>query len=199
MSLRERYDAFHSDLVPWQDEVIANQVQGKGQQEFVDGLTAIFRESNRVLKDNGLFVFTFHHRDPKSWGSVLQAVLDSGFYVTTTYPIRSEMRASTHLHDVSNITIDLVFVCKKKQSSPPTKTWKEIRRKMIQLSKGMVEEYMESNDEVGNRDIFAMVLGKCLSIFSQFYPNIVDQGANVGIAQVIDAISEITETVMFHK
>ena len=100
ISLQERYGIFKDEFVPWKNEIIINRVQEKGQYEFLDGLRRVLEESNRTLKDDGLLVFTFHHRDPKAWGSVLQAVMDSDFFVTAVYPIRSEMKASTHLHGV---------------------------------------------------------------------------------------------------
>ncbi|MFW9845360.1 MAG: DNA methyltransferase, partial [Candidatus Thorarchaeota archaeon] len=119
IALQDRYGHFKEELVPWEDEVIENRVQGKGEDEYLTGLTRVFSESNRVLKDDGLLVFTFHHKREKAWAAVLQAILNSGFYVTTIHPVRSEMKASTHLYDMSNIIYDMVIVCRKRKGRIP--------------------------------------------------------------------------------
>ncbi len=191
ISLRERYDIFKHEFVPWKDEIIVNRVQEKGQHEFLDGLRRVLEESNRTLKDDGLLVFTFHHRDPKAWGSVLQAVMDSDFFVTAVYPIRSEMKTSTHLHGVENITIDLIFVCRKRKTSPPTMEWEKIREMMVQSSRKMIEKCREDGKEIGEKDVFVMILGRCLEIYSQYYPNIIENGRRVGVQEAVDTISEI--------
>ncbi|MHA2143563.1 MAG: hypothetical protein ACXADD_18965, partial [Candidatus Thorarchaeota archaeon] len=108
IALQEKYAQFMGEFVPWKKEVIENRVQEKGEKEFLVGLTKVFSEANRVLKSDGVLVFTFHHKKEEAWAAVLQAILDSGFYVTSIYPVRSEMKASTHLYDMSNIIYDMV-------------------------------------------------------------------------------------------
>ncbi|MGD9395632.1 MAG: DNA methyltransferase, partial [Candidatus Thorarchaeota archaeon] len=109
IALKDRYGVFKNPLVPTDDEVIENRHQKKGRDEFIQGLTKVFVESNRVLSDDGILVFTFHHKKQEAWCAILRTILDSGFYVTSTYPVRSEMKASTHLHDLENIVYDMIF------------------------------------------------------------------------------------------
>ena len=43
------------------------------------GLTSIYKECFRVLKPNGILVFTFNNKNPDAWFSVIKAALDAGF------------------------------------------------------------------------------------------------------------------------
>jgi putative DNA methylase len=183
--LKDKYECFAGDLVPWEEEVIANRVQGKGEKEFHEGLTRIFSEANRVLTDDGLLVFTFHHRKPEAWGSMVSAILDAGFFVNNVYPIRSEMKASTHLHKMSNITIDMIFVCKKRESFPPETEWSILKQKMVDYGREAMRFYQGSTSP-RNLDDFIVYLGKCLEIYSQYYPNVMDDGNKITVNHVIN-------------
>ncbi|MFW9965963.1 MAG: DUF1156 domain-containing protein, partial [Candidatus Thorarchaeota archaeon] len=78
IALQEKYDQFADEFVPWKKEVIENRMQEKGEVEFLAGLTKVFSETNRILKEDGVLVFTFHHKKEEAWAAVLQAILDSG-------------------------------------------------------------------------------------------------------------------------
>lgn len=81
-------------------------------KRFADGLTRIFTECNRVLKDTGLMVFTFHHNDPKAWEVLATAIIGAGFQVTSVFPVRSEGQSQFHSAE-RNLKWDVVFTCRK--------------------------------------------------------------------------------------
>lgn len=43
------------------------------------GLTSIYKECFRVLKPDGILVFTFNNKNPDAWFAVIKAALDAGF------------------------------------------------------------------------------------------------------------------------
>ncbi|MHA1958808.1 MAG: DUF1156 domain-containing protein [Candidatus Thorarchaeota archaeon] len=190
--LKDRYDCFAEDLVPWEEEVIANRVQGKGTKEFLDGLTRIFSEANRVLTDDGLLVFTFHHRKPEAWESMVSAILDAGFFVSAVYPIQSEMKASTHLYKMSNITIDMVFVCRKRGTFLPETEWSLLIQRMVVSARKAMRSYQASTS-TGHLDDFVVYLGKCLEIYSKHYPNVMDDENRITVKEAIETIVQMFE------
>jgi adenine-specific DNA methylase len=109
LALKGEYEYFRAEYTPKEKEVVVNSVRDRElsreerSNKFLKGLTGIFQESKRVLKKHGLLVFTFHHKESDAWSSVLQSVLNAGFYVVSTYPIHSEMSTSTHIYEKQNI------------------------------------------------------------------------------------------------
>jgi len=191
IGLRERYDIFKDPLVSADDEVIENRQQGKGKDEFIQGLTRVFSESHRVLSDDGILVFTFHHKKQEAWGAVLRTILDSGFYVTTTYPVRSEMKASTHLHDLENIVYDMIFVCRKRIEETTPKSWSSIK-KSIEKSVTKTITRLRSNGETPSSvDTFAIILGKCLELYSKHYPRVMDGDQIVSPEVALESIEDL--------
>ena len=191
IGLKDRYEIFKDLLVPTGDEVIENRHQGKGRDEFIQGLTRVFAEANRVLFDDGILVFTFHHKKQEAWGAILRTILDSGFYVTTTYPVRSEMKASTHLHELENIVYDMIFVCKKREKEPTPKSWGSIRNAIEHSVTETIARLQSNGETPSSVDVFAMVLGKCLELYSKYYPHVMDGGNKVEPETAMESIEEL--------
>ncbi len=191
IALKDRYGVFEDSLVPADKEVIENRHQKKGRDEFIQGLTKVFTESNRVLSDDGILVFTFHHKKQEAWGAILRTILDSGFYVTSTYPVRSEMKASTHLHDLENIVYDMIFVCRKRSEETTPKSWRSIKSS-IERSVTKTITHLQSNGETPSSvDTLAIILGKCLELYSKHYPRVMDGDKIVSPEMALESIEEL--------
>ncbi len=90
------------------------EVQSTDAHVFAERLSAVFRECNRVLKDDGLLVFTYHHSRSDGWRAMLEAVIRSGFKIVATHPIKSEMSvASPKSQAAEPIDLDVIVVCRK--------------------------------------------------------------------------------------
>ena len=52
-----------------------DEVQDSNAEQFSKKLQAVFRECHRVLKDDGLLVFTYHHSRNDGWKALADAML----------------------------------------------------------------------------------------------------------------------------
>lgn len=75
-------------------------------------LSRIFGECRRVLKKDGILVFTYHHKSPVAWSVLGDALARSGLKCTTVLPLRGEGQGGLHSYD-GTIKWDAVFVCRK--------------------------------------------------------------------------------------
>lgn len=103
-----------SENVPTEQEAIVNKEMDKGEDEFLELLKAVFSESERVLKHNGMLIFTFHHTKWQAWWIVLRAVVESGFQVIDSFPVMSEYKVNPHIRNKQALDMDLVLICKKR-------------------------------------------------------------------------------------
>lgn len=91
-----------------------NEVQDSDPIDFANKLQAVFQECNRVLKDDGLLVFTYHHSRDDGWRSVADSILNAGFDVVNAHPVKSEMSVATPKSQAREpIQLDIVLVCRK--------------------------------------------------------------------------------------
>ena len=91
------------------------EVQRRDPQAFTDRLAGVWKESHRVLKDNGLLIFTYHHSRTEGWRCVLESLLRAGFAIVRVHPIKSEMSVATPKHQANEpIDLDMIIVCRKR-------------------------------------------------------------------------------------
>ena len=94
------------------NELTVNATQGKDLIHFTEGLSRVFANGARALKEGAPLVFTYHHNRLEAYKSVGVAVLDSGFVCSATLPCPAEMGGSIHIHGTGSSIIDTVFVCR---------------------------------------------------------------------------------------
>lgn len=93
---------------------IATEVQDNNPDRFSSKLSDVLRESCRVLKDDGMLIFTYHHSRAEGWASVYNAIRNAGFCISEVFPIKAEMSVSVAIQSAKiPINYDLVFVCRK--------------------------------------------------------------------------------------
>lgn len=94
------------------------EVQDTDAQRFSAKLEAVFRESHRVLKDNGLLVFTYHHSREDGWTALAEAILGAGFAVVNAHPLKAEMSVATPKAQAkAPIQLDIAVICRKDSDS----------------------------------------------------------------------------------
>jgi transcriptional regulator with XRE-family HTH domain len=92
-----------------------HEVQDADADTFAERLSSVFNESRRVLKDDGLFVFTYHHSRPEGWESLLRCLMGSQLSVTAAHPITAEMSVAQPKHQAKEpIHLDVIIVCRKR-------------------------------------------------------------------------------------
>ncbi|MFN4033592.1 MAG: DNA methyltransferase [Fimbriimonadales bacterium] len=119
LAMLTRHPCFQSELVPTEGEAVVNKGQGKEEADYLRLLAAVFRECHRVLKADGLLIFTFHHTNPRAWWTVFSAIQQGGFRMVDFFPVQSEYRVNPHIRQKQALDMDLVLMCQK-QSRPYT-------------------------------------------------------------------------------
>ena len=93
------------------------EVQDADAACFAGKLTGVLRECDRVLKDNGLLVFSYHHSRDEGWEAVAKAILDAGFIVVNSQPVKAEMSVATPKAQAKDpIQLDIIVVCRKRRA-----------------------------------------------------------------------------------
>lgn len=91
------------------------EVQDADASAFAAKLLNVFRECERVLKDDGLLVFSYHHSREDGWSALADAVLGAGFSFVQSQPVKAEMSvAAPKTQAKEPIDLDVLLVCRKK-------------------------------------------------------------------------------------
>ena len=80
------------------------------ESRYVELLTAIFKECGRVLGENGRFIFTFHHWNPKAWAALTHALRQANFRLVNHYVVHAENPISVHINNMKALVHDAILV-----------------------------------------------------------------------------------------
>jgi len=96
---------------PMRRSLIVDARNSEHHDGFIKGLTSALKECRRVLKPNGLLVFTYHHKRAKAWTAMARSLCRAGFLATNVFPMLSEGKSGFH-SSKGSLKWDVVFVCR---------------------------------------------------------------------------------------
>ena len=106
-----------SDLhTPVSETLLVRRRTEQEHKKYASGLLASMRECARVLKANGMMVFTFHHREPAAWHALASALLATKFKVTGICPVRAEGVSGFHSY-AGTPKWDSVICCRPRKEA----------------------------------------------------------------------------------
>ena len=80
------------------------------ESRYAELLTGIFKECGRVLGENGRFIFTFHHWNPKAWAALTYALRQADFRLVNHYVVHAENPISVHINNMKALVHDAILV-----------------------------------------------------------------------------------------
>ena len=139
------------------------EVQDTDSDLFTKKLTSVFAECRRVLSDDGLFVFTYHHSRHEGWTAVHRAVRHAGFVCTQAYPIKAEMSVSMPLQQTTSpIHLDLILVCRKDQCDDTGQCSGDTLLSFLDLAKVQISSLKKVGIKVSLGDAKVILMGRFL-------------------------------------
>jgi len=94
------------------------EVQAREPASFTKNLRRVFEECHRVLNDEGLLLFTYHHSREEGWSALASAVLEAGFEFVQAHPVKAEMSVAMPKTQAKHpIDLDIILVCRKREHS----------------------------------------------------------------------------------
>jgi hypothetical protein len=166
---------------------------------YCNTLTACWSEASRLLKDGGLMAFTFHHAEDSPWVDVLESLFNSGFFLTATYPIRSdEMKGSKGQFGSKKIEYDILHICRKRLAAVEPVAWAKMRRWVKDESaryKALLEHV--HGGELLEADMLVILRGKALEFYSRHYGKVLTgDGQVLGVRDALLGINQLLDDLM---
>ncbi|UFP94620.1 DNA methyltransferase [Gloeobacter morelensis] len=144
------------------------EVQNADGNEFTDRLASVWEETHRVLKDDGLLAFTYHHSRQEGWRCVLQALMQAGFGITAAHPIKAEMSVAMPKQQAKEpIDLDIILVCRKR-SKLETHRWNgDLWGTVAPPAQEQVNRLRAANRKLSRNDVRIIVMAQLLRQLSR--------------------------------
>jgi putative DNA methylase len=174
------------------------EVQQKDSRAFSTALSRVLRECARVLKPEGLLIFSFHHSRNEGWQAVGQAIFEANLGVVAAHPIKAEMSgASPKAQTGDPINYDAILVCKR--LATPVRASLEVATEVVlerASEKFRVLSQYRHLASLSNRDRFVIMQSQALCIFSRHVGHLTDTlGSEVTLSQFLAATSRHLDTL----
>lgn len=166
------------------------EVQQRDASAFSAALSRVLQECTRVLKPEGLLLFSFHHSRTEGWEAVGQAIVAANLGVVAAHPIKAEMAgASPKAQTDDPINYDAILVCKR-LATPVAATLEaaieatlaRARAKLGALTQGHPRSHLS------NADRFVITQSQALCTFSQHIGHLTDNlGVEVELSRFLAA------------
>jgi len=116
-------------------------IDPKGIGFYRDTLAAIFGECHRMLKDEGLLVFTFHHGAAEAWDALAEALRAANFVIRRIWPVHAEMDVGVPILGKESVKFDAILVCHKgEEAGEPIVDPGELARRIREVAHSMIEK-----------------------------------------------------------
>ncbi|MBI3270340.1 MAG: hypothetical protein HYZ53_15120 [Planctomycetes bacterium] len=140
------------------------EVQDTGADAFAAKLGGVFRECARVLRDEGLLVFSYHHSREEGWGAVAEAVLGAGFSFVQSHPVKAEMSVAAPKSQAKEpIDLDILLVCRKREADRRTIRSPEVAFADAQrVATQQVYRFNQTGKRLSQNDVRIVLLAQVL-------------------------------------
>lgn len=135
------------------------EVQQRDPNEFAAKLGSVFSECRRVLKNNGILAFSYHHSREEGWTSVADAVWNAGFRFTAAFPVKAEMSVAAPKAGAKEpIDLDIILVCRKQE----VRISQTDKKSPLERGEDQVRRFWKSGRKLSRNDIKIILMGQVL-------------------------------------
>jgi adenine-specific DNA methylase len=136
-------------------------------EHYEDLLTQSFRESHRVLSDDGVLTVMFTHKRIDAWDTLGQALLNAGFSINSSWPVHTESENSLHQAKKNSASSTIFLTCRKRIGSSPA-YWTDIRGDVTLAARKAASDF--SSIGLSGIDLTISTFGPVLSVLSRHWP-----------------------------
>ncbi|MGH9449731.1 MAG: DUF1156 domain-containing protein [Terriglobia bacterium] len=165
------------------------EARKKAHEFYEKRMTDTFKECRRILRDDGALTVMFTHKKQEAWEALFTSLIEAGFKITATWPVKTESEHSLHQAKKNAAQSTVILVARKRQSGAgigyfDSALRNEIRQKAQSTATRLQQEGLNPVDQlVGS-------FGPAMEVYSNYDEVRTDTGVPVGVGKAIDEASD---------
>ncbi|GIK15169.1 MAG: hypothetical protein BroJett003_01330 [Planctomycetota bacterium] len=194
-------------LTPKQMELIAEPARhesaDQAKQFFEDGLRAVFtgisKSANREIPVTVYYAFKQEEDDEEArtssgWDTILQGIVDSGWTVTGTWPMRTEQPGGLREHGRNSLASSIVLVCRLRSSTAAMTTRRDFLTALRSELPSALKALQHGN--VAPVDLAQAVIGPGMAVFTRYARVIESDGTPMTVRTALGIINQVLDEVL---
>lgn len=201
-------DLLESGVSDKKNEAVANLARfsefGKRRKEMADQdyeakMHGIFAECRRVLRDDGAMTVMFTHKRSDAWDTLGMALMEAGFEIGTSWPVRTESEKSLHQAKVNSAESTIMLFCRKRPvGAAGEKTFfDDIEAEVRAAARDAARRFEEAG--IHGVDLLLSTYGPALAVLSRAWPvysSEVDEDGRSRLLRPEEALATAREEVV---
>ena len=157
---------------PKDEECIVDEVKGKDKSFFERSMAKAMSEGRRIITPSGIGIVVFAHKTTTGWEAQLQAMVDAGWVITSSWPIDTEMGSRLRAMDSAALASSIHLVCRPRENQDGSIKANDIGdwRDILHELPNRIHEWMPrlAKEGIVGADAIFACLGPALEIFSRY-------------------------------
>lgn len=202
-SLKDTYpELFSTMLVPKVEELIATPYRHDGNVEkaknfFEDGMLSACKQMYRYAREDVPVTIYYAYKQSDTddrgtassgWETMLGAIVNAGFAITGTWPMRTERGVRTIAQGTNALASSIVLVCRKRPEDAPQTTRRNLIAALRRELRPALQKLQSSN--IAPVDLAQSAIGPGMGVFSRYRRVLEADGTVMSVRSALQVINE---------
>lgn len=201
-------DLFSTVAVPKAEELVATAYRHGGADAaeafFLSGMTKAMRglaeQAHEAFPTTIYYAFKQSETDgadgtaSTGWETFLAAVVDAGFGVSGTWPMRTENATRLVGMTTNALASSIVLVCRPRPVDAPTATRREFLNALKAELPGALHHLQRGN--IAPVDLAQAAIGPGMAVFTRYAKVLDAEGKPIGVREALARINEVLDEVL---
>jgi len=202
-------DLFATVLTPKSEELVATPYRFEGGKDeakefFEHGLAQVFSQMYRAQHPDYPLTLFYAFKQAESqgdggtastgWETMLTGLLKSGFAITGTWPMRSEMSSRSVARNTNALASSIVLVCRPRPQEAPRMTRREFILSLKQELPQAIRQLQREN--IAPVDLAQAAIGPGMAIFSNYREVLEADGSAMTVRTALALINQELDEIL---
>jgi putative DNA methylase len=167
----------------------AKHAAAAAQAHYQRLMTEVFAEARRVLRPDGVLTVMFTHKKQEAWESLFASLIEAGFTITATWPLKTESEHSLHQAKKNAAQSTVILVARVRAPGSGTGYFDAGMQAEIKAAAERTAERLAS-EGLNPVDQLVGSFGPAMEVFSAHDRVMTDTGEPVSVGQAIDIAAD---------
>lgn len=198
-------DMFRTMLTPKKEELVATPYHFDGSAQkakkfFEDGMLQTCKQIYKYANEDVPVSIYYAYKQSESditgngkkvassgWETMLSSIIEAGFSITGTWPVRTEMITALKGH-INALASSIVLVCRKRPEDAPQTTRRNLVNFLRRELRPALKKLQESN--IAPVDLAQSAIGPGMGVFSRYKKVLEADGTPMSVRSALQIINE---------
>jgi putative DNA methylase len=201
-------EVFSTLAVPKAEELVATPYRHGGREQaekfFLEGMTLAMRElathAHPGFPVSIYYAFKQSETDGQSgttntgWDTFLAALIEAGFGITGTWPIRTERQGRMIGNDTNALASSIVLVCRQRAANAPTATRREFLSALKAELPAALAHLQRGN--IAPVDLAQAAIGPGMGVYTRYARVLDAEGKTVSVREALALINQTLDEAL---